>query len=192
MIQFQGVAKGRLSIRPLADCEADVGALARWLSDERVLEFYEGRDNPYDTARVRRKFLTKQERGQTPCIVELDGAPIGYLQFYPIDRATLDKEMGLDPTERVFGIDQFIGEPSLWGQGIGRCMILLILSYLFDREGADRVVLDPVVTNIRAIRCYQACGFERITILPGHEVHEGIARDIQLMGVTPKTVRRQI
>lgn len=187
--QFNGVTDGSLTIRPLTGSEGDLAAMARWLSDPRVLEFYEGRDNPHDVERVRQVFLTEMaEKGQMACIVELDGTPIGYLQFYLVDCEEL-AELGLEPTPGVFGLDQFIGEPGLWGQGVGRRMIRLILGYLFDEEAADRVILDPVVTNLRAIRCYEACGFERIAVLPEHEMHEGKARDVQLMGVTRGTGR---
>ena len=34
------------ALRPLE--ESDIPLLARWLSDEMVLEYYEGRNNPFD------------------------------------------------------------------------------------------------------------------------------------------------
>ncbi len=36
-----------LAIRRMRDDEQDYEVMAKWLSDERVLEFYAGRDNPF-------------------------------------------------------------------------------------------------------------------------------------------------
>ncbi|MGE5560287.1 MAG: GNAT family N-acetyltransferase [Chloroflexota bacterium] len=176
-----------MTIRPMRDSASDLAVMARWLSDPRVLEFYEGRDRPHDVEMVRDGFLRRTEvKGETPCIVEVHGRPIGYIQFYPID-ADEAAEYGLDPGEAVYGIDQFIGEPALWDQGLGRAMVRLMLSYLLGERGAARVVLDPAVDNERAIRCYQACGFRRVKLLPEHELHEGRRRDCWLMAVTRET-----
>jgi aminoglycoside 6'-N-acetyltransferase len=38
--------------------------------------------------------------------------------------------------------------------------ILLLLRYLFQAKGARNAILDPHITNLRAIRCYEKCGFE--------------------------------
>lgn len=170
----------------MTEHDDDLCVMSRWLSDPRVLEFYEGRDNPHDVEMIRHAFIRKTtEKGETPCIVELDRRPVGYLQFYPVDADGV-VEYGLNASETVYGLDQFIGEPDLWGRGVGRAMIRLVLEHLFREQGAQRVVLDPVVENLRAIRCYEACGFRRAKLLPGHEMHEGRLRDCWLMEVTPE------
>ena len=83
----------------------------------------------------------------------------------------------------VYGVDLFIGEPELWDQGIGTKTLSALIGYLFGELGALRVVIDPRVSNARAIRCYERCGFSKIKILPEHELHEGIHRDAWLMSV---------
>lgn len=183
---FTGVADSVLRIRRLTDSPGHVAAMARWLSDERVLACYEGRDNPFDEQKVREVFLESLPPNETACIVEYEGAPVGYLQFYPLDEESR-AEYGYGPAEPVWGTDQFIGEPALWNRGLGTRMLRLILGYLFSMRGASRVVLDPVVTNERAIRAYAKCGFRKVKVLESHELHEGEYRDSWLMEVTPET-----
>ena len=49
----QHVTDGELRIRPLRDLGTDYLLLSHWLSDHRVLAWYQGRDHPFDLARAR-------------------------------------------------------------------------------------------------------------------------------------------
>src|SRR3954468_14416659 len=100
----------------MRDDEEDYRTLARWLTDERVLEFYEGRDQPYDEDRVSNEYSPRvmAAEGVTLCFFVLDGQPVGYAQFYPIkdaERKELELDADYDLTG-VFGTDQFIGIPA--------------------------------------------------------------------------------
>lgn len=158
----------------------DVQDLCRWLSDPAVLEFYEGRDRPLDPETARRCYLSKQGSPVTGCIVEWQGRPIGFAQFYPLDAAE-KTALGYIPAEPVFGMDQFIGESACWNQGIGTRLVAAMVEYLRSVQGAGRVVVDPRLDNPRAIRCYEKSGFRKLRILPAHEMHEGRPRDCWLM-----------
>jgi len=174
---------GDLSLRLMLD--SDCPPMAAWLSDPRVLQFFEGRDNAFDLDRVRQVYapavLTAD--GVTPCILEFEQRPIGFVQYY---RVTEDSkhEYGLAPgadVQHTFALDQFIGEPRLWNRGLGTRAVSLILRHLFECEHARTIVIDPHVDNPRAIRCYEKCGFRKVKILHTHELHEGIMRDCWLM-----------
>ncbi|MBI4338430.1 MAG: acetyltransferase [Chloroflexi bacterium] len=173
-------AANGLRIRLLCERAEDYELLARWLSDERVLEFVFGRDNRYDYAKVVGKYGPRAEgRNRViACILEQAGQPLGYLQFYAVDNAA---EYALETAEGVYGLDIFIGEPELWGWGIGTAVIEALARHLFEDLGATRIVIDPQVTNSRAIRCYEKCSFKRVKLLPRHELHEGEWRDCWLM-----------
>jgi len=185
---FPGIHDGALTIRPLIDCPEDIASLARWLSDEQVLSCYEGRDNPHDEEKVRKVFFEELPDHEVPCLVEWEGRPIGYLQFYRLGPEALE-QFGYAPDSGVYGMDQFIGEPSLWNRGIGSRMLRLMLAYLFEMEGARRVVVDPIVANGRAIRAYEKTGFQKVRFMPAYAWHEGQERDAWLMEVTPQSVR---
>ena len=172
----------------MKDDEADYATMARWLTDPRVLEYYEGRDNPYPIERVRRELSPRllAEEGVTPCFFVLQGEPVGYTQYYVVrepERLEYELDGDADLTG-MYGIDQFIGVPELWGTGIGTRGVSLLLRHLFENLGAREVILDPNVDNPRAIRCYEKCGFRKIKLLRAHEVHEGQTGDCWLMSVT--------
>jgi aminoglycoside 6'-N-acetyltransferase len=167
------IEDGDLLIRPLRDKIADYQSMARWLSNPRVLEFYDGRDQALTLTEVQDKYSPRilNAEGVTPCLIIFQGAPAGYLQFYPTD-------------EGVFGLDQFIGDPDLWNRGLGTRTVSLILRYLFTVQGARKITVDPHRDNARAIRCYEKCGFRKVQILPQHELHEGSYRDCWLMEIS--------
>jgi aminoglycoside 6'-N-acetyltransferase len=174
---------GNLLIRRLRDEAADYRLMSRWLSDPRVLEFYGGRDRPLDedAARARYRENTGDDAVTTGCIIEVDGRPIGYIQYYPWRAYPEDAEaIGLrDPD--AFGIDLFIGEPDLWGRGIGTRTIDLLALNLFDERDATQLTLDPLTTNARAIRSYEKAGFRKVRVVRDTEMHEGQYRDLWLM-----------
>ncbi len=110
MVEFI-LRKGPLAIRRLAEGDSEI--LSRWLSNPQVLQFYGGRDQPYDLERVQLKFYEKD--GISRCIVEWEGVPIGYVQFYPVG-AEEKREYGHIATEGLWGMDQFIGESNYWNK----------------------------------------------------------------------------
>lgn len=179
------IEKDGLRVRRLRDCPEDVAVMARWLSDPRVREFYEGRDNPHDEQKVRAVFIDGTAGSQeVPCIFEWEGRPIGYVQFYPVDD---DGEVyyNCGPGPLTYGVDLLIGEPEFWGRGIGTALLKLVVAHITGELGAGRVVIDPVVTNVRAIRSYEKCGFLKVKVLPDHEFAEGKWTDNWLMIYEP-------
>lgn len=164
----------------MEDSPQDYELLARWLTDERVLAFYEGRDRPFTLQMVKEKFASRVLAGEgiVACIMEYVCRPIGYLQFYPADPA----EYEFEGRGKVFALDLFIGEPDEWNRGFGTRFLQLLLGYLFEQHGADWVILDPHIDNVRAIRAYEKSGFRKIKVLKQHELHEGCMVDCWLMG----------
>ncbi len=147
----------RLRIRKMTYDDLDV--MVTWLNDPRVLAFYE--EPPSDFDRVTRKYGPRIDGNHdvTPCIVEYDDVPIGYLQYYKMQADALKSLDYPSPgNQLLYGIDQFIGEPALWGKGIGTEMIRMTLSYL-EKQGVSKVLLDVKKSNGRAIRSYEKCGF---------------------------------
>ncbi|MET1013829.1 MAG: GNAT family N-acetyltransferase [Paenisporosarcina sp.] len=157
--------------------------LAKWLSDPVVLEFYEGRDNPFDLNKVKHKFFD-QNYDETRCIIEYDGKEIGYLQFYELDDEAISGYGLHASNERVYGMDQFIGEIDFWNRGVGTKLVSATIQYLVDQKQVDKIVMDPQVVNERAIACYEKCGFKKVKILPKSELHEGELRDCWLIEYT--------
>ena len=83
--------------------------------------------------------------------------------------------------EKIYAMDQFIGEPEYWNMGIGAEYCRVVCQYLRTEMDADAVILDPRKNNLRAVRAYQKAGFKIIKELPEHELHEGKKEDCVLM-----------
>jgi len=59
------------------------------------------------------------------------------------------------------------------------------VTYLFRDKGARKIVIDPQARNLRAIRCYEKCGFRKVKLLPAHELRVGKMEDCWLMDLEP-------
>ena len=160
---------------------ADFEDMARWLSDEKVLKYYEGRDNPFDLQKVIEKFqpLTTGEDLTTACIIKEKGNSIGYIQFYPVLYETADYHT--EKYGRPYGIDLFIGEEECRNRGLGPRIIRLMCSYLFSKCRADVVVSDPRENNLRSVAAFRKAGFTKVALLPEGELHEGILETCVIM-----------
>jgi RimJ/RimL family protein N-acetyltransferase len=82
------------------------------------------------------------------------------------------------------------------GRGIGRKAINLVLQQAFGPLGLHRVDLRVLSFNIRAIRCYEACGFrlegiERESALVGGEWHDDWIMAILEQDFDARTAARQ-
>jgi aminoglycoside 6'-N-acetyltransferase len=178
---------GALTFRPIVD--DDVPRLASWLCDPAVGAWWEGTTVVYDDAYVRAEMLHQEHEDHvTQAIVELDGEPIGFQQWYALagEPETMT-EYGLQADDEVFGIDQLIGESRLHGRGIGTRQVSAVTAWLLGPDGprARRVITDPVVENARAVGCYEKAGFRIVQRLPGHEKIDGEPRDCWLMESRP-------
>ncbi len=172
----------RLSVRVLE--RNDAALLAKWLSNPTVLQYYEGRDHPFDIDKVKKVFFDK-ETDVNRCIIEFKGVAIGYIQYYQLDKETqLLYGYPIVAPVTIYGIDQFIGEVNYWDQGIGQLLIRSMVKFLMKHKQANKIVMDPQTWNLRALRCYEKCGFRKIKLLSNHELHEGKYRDCWLIEFT--------
>ena len=172
------IKKSGLVIRNMKNCPNDFKLMVQWLNEPHVSEFY---GKPLDLDEVIEKYLPRiNEDGKiVPCIIEYDGSSLGYLQFYQLTE-TQKLELTLSPNIPTCGLDLFIGTPHCLNQGIGTMSVMAMLEYLME-IGIRRVVLDPLVDNARAIRCYEKCGFRKQRILSHHQLYDGVYLDSWLM-----------
>ena len=122
------ITNGNLKIRTLE--EKDFPLLLKWLSDERVLEFYGGRDKKYDLEKIKEHYSKKWKDELFRIIIEFEGAPIGYGQIYKMYDELYSDYQYPKTEEIVYGMDQFIGEPEYWNKGIGTKYTKMIFDFL--------------------------------------------------------------
>ena len=94
----------------------------------------------------------------------LDAQPIGFAQSYIAFGASGGWwESEIDPGVR--GIDQFLAEESLLGNGVGTCLVKALTSLLFEDRNVTKIQTDPSPRNLRAIRCYEKAGFRKVGVI---------------------------
>jgi len=156
---------GDLTVRAMRDDDDDYEPIVRWRSRPHVHEWWEP-DHPAPDLEEVRAFYGPRTRAEDPttsCIIELEGTPIGYLQFYRWLAWPEEAEMlEVDADEDTFGIDLFIGEAGLIGRGVGTRVVSLICDHLERDHGASSVALTTETTNVRAQRAYEHAGFEKV------------------------------
>ena len=150
------------NIRIITLTEKDFPLMLKWLTDERVLEFYGGRDKKYTLENIKEHYTKEWNSEIIRVIIEYNCKPIGYGQIYKLYNELYKDYNYSNNNEIVYGMDQFIGEPEYWNKGIGTQYIEIVLEFLRKEKNADAVVIDPHKSNLRAIRCYEKAGFRII------------------------------
>jgi len=166
----------------------DIPILARWMSDLRVMEYYVVHPRSVSEEEVRGQFLSKgrdQARDRSTgrfyeyraCIAEAEGRPVAFVQYHTLRYA--DSELfGYPSGRRTYVVDLFIGNPELWGKGLGTRIIDLTRDYLCKARRATRVVANPRADNSRSIRAFEKARFRKVRLL---RVNEKIPWDSWLM-----------
>jgi len=103
--------------------------------------------------------------------IELDGKPIGLIQFHE------------EPTSRYrhASIDLFL-DPAWHGRGLGSAAVRALARHLIAERGHHRLTIDPAAENAAAIRAYEKAGFRPVGVMREYEqASPGCWRDGLLM-----------
>ncbi|MDQ3587963.1 MAG: GNAT family N-acetyltransferase [Actinomycetota bacterium] len=142
--------------------EGDAGALRAIHSTPEVSEWWK---LPSD------EFPFEDHPRLTQLTIDCDGAVVGLIQF--------GEEHEAD--ERHAWIDIFV-DPARHRQGLATDALATLVRHLTEERGHHRIVIDPVVDNEAAVRCYESVGFDPVGVM--HESWrdaEGAWRDCLLM-----------
>lgn len=150
-----------VSIRKMQHSDYEI--MSQWLSTKEVLEFYGDVSAPFTLQQVINKYEPRVngEIPVAPYIVELDDEPIGFMQRYLITDEQKEA-FGYPANFIIIGIDQFIGYPEFFNNGIGTKMIKLFVEDIAQVKEVNRIILDPDVSNLRAIKAHEKCGFQKV------------------------------
>lgn len=165
-----------LVIRRMVDSVDDYDLLVRWRNQPHVRKWWDPDDSPLTREGAIEQYRsdTLPESPSTACIVELQGEPIGFMQFYRWSSYAEDADLvGIPWDEDTWGIDQFIGEPDEVGRGLGTRMVCLLCEYLESRFEASAIVLTTELGNRTAIRCYEKSGFGKVREVLDTDTRDG-------------------
>jgi aminoglycoside 6'-N-acetyltransferase len=93
-------------------------------------------------------------------IAEDDGRPIGFVQLADAHDEESHYWGEVDPG--TWCIDIWIGSPEDRGRGLGTKVMRKAVSRNFEDHGATSILIDPRVSNRRAIEFYERLGFEPV------------------------------
>jgi RimJ/RimL family protein N-acetyltransferase len=153
--------------------EADLSECVGWLNDPEVTEFMETESGGH-TLKTARGWLAQfsdPDSGSRAWAIEADGRHIGNCNL-------TTQEPG---QSAHFGI--MIGDKTAWGKGYGTAATREALRIGFVEMGLHRIHLDTDARNLRAIRCYEKCGFRHEGVLRKARLKRGIWADTVLMAI---------
>jgi RimJ/RimL family protein N-acetyltransferase len=140
--------------------EKDLPLLYQWFQEPHVTQWW---PVPKQEEDFFEHFLKRIRSKDTfPFMVLLNGKPIGYIQYYPLD---ISNNQWLPPMpSTTIGTDQFIGDPNYLGKGYGTHFLKAFIDYLTCTLAADitTIIVDPDPTNYAAIKCYEKVGFKHM------------------------------
>ena len=97
----------RVSFRPMS--EDDLVLMLKWLTDDRVLEFYDGRDKRHTQKTIREHYTEQWADEIYRVIIEYDTIPIGYAQIYRIQGELFDEYDYHETEEKIYAILEKVG-----------------------------------------------------------------------------------
>ena len=86
--------------------------------------------------------------------IEVGGQVAGLIQY----------SEELEPKYRHAAIDVFL-DPALHGRGIGTEAVQRVVRLLTEEHGHHRIVIDPAVENVAAVRAYEKAGFRAVGVM---------------------------
>ncbi len=93
-------------------------------------------------------------------IAELNGRPLGFLQI--IDPAEEESHYWGNMGPGYRALDIWIGEEDDLGKGHGTRMMTWAINRCFQSPDVQAILLDPLVSNVRAHQFYERLGFRFI------------------------------
>ncbi len=163
----------RVRLRPPE--ERDLPLFVRWLNDPEVRYWLQMSEAPELTLEAEQEWYEgmRGDPSRLLWVIETsEGRPIGNLGLFGIDETMGRATLGI-----------FIGEKDCWSQGYGKEAIRQVLRYAFAELGLRRLELHTDEDNLRGVRCYEKCGFQREGLLRAYRPRLGQPVNCWVMGV---------
>lgn len=134
----------------------DAAILSRWDADPAVIA-----SNPNDAGRTDwAAEIALNSPYQDILIFEEEGRPVGVV--CDIDPAREESHYWGECEEGLRALDIWIGEARDRGRGVGTEMMHLALARAFAEPAVKAAIIDPLASNLRAVRFYERIGFRAV------------------------------
>ena len=151
-----------ITFAPLAP--EHLGLLHGWLQQPHVREFW---DDGHRTREQVRAHYSDPDPDNASFVFTLAGLTAGYLQTYRVGSSS-EYGQWRSPRGETWGLDLLLGAVADTGQGHGPQVIRAFIAFWQgQRPHLSRLLIDPDVRNIRAVRAYQKAGFSSVGEVSG-------------------------
>lgn len=132
--------------------ETDAERLAEWWNDGAVMA-HAGFPNGLGTTpeKVAEDIRSDTDDTRRRLIIEYDGTPVGEMNY---------RNKGDNTAEIGIKICDF----SMQDKGLGKILLSMLISSLFEDMGYDKIVLDTNLKNKRAQHVYERLGFKKLRV----------------------------
>lgn len=141
-----------LTVRLRPATPADLPILRAWDEQPHVVAAA-GEDGAFDWETELPRAVDWREL----LIAELEGRPVGFVQI--IDPAREETHYWGDCEPDLCAIDIWLGAETDLGKGLGSEIMRLVIAHCFADPRVTGIVIDPLVSNLRAHRFYERLGF---------------------------------
>lgn len=147
------LAGEKVNLRPLRD--DDLWGRVEWLNDAEILKLFTGtvpsRTYSISDAERWRRNLEADISTIVWAIDTKTGRHIGDIDLHSIDHGAHTAKLTI-----------LIGDRAFWNDGYGSDTIRTVLLFAFLSMSLWTLTLRVYDFNLRAVRCYERCGFKRI------------------------------
>jgi RimJ/RimL family protein N-acetyltransferase len=158
-IAAEEYARVKLEFRPLG--QEDLRLFHEWLQRPHVARWWNERKSYEELAEHYLPSIDGTDPTELYAIV-VDARDVGFIQLYLTrNEPEFAAEMGV--ADDVAGVDLFIAEAELLGQGLGTEVLRAFTRDLvFARHDVTACVADPDVENAASLRAFEKAGYRRV------------------------------
>jgi RimJ/RimL family protein N-acetyltransferase len=128
--------------------KTDLPLFLKWWQDPELIALTSSNFDENEKKLVKYFFQMLENKKNHHYIIKFENKDIGHV-------ALIHKNLN------VFEITIIIGEKRYWNKGIGKQVIKKVLTLGFDKFGYSKSYLEVIPENIRAIKAYESCGFQK-------------------------------
>ena len=133
----------------------DVNSFHKWLYCEHIAKWYT--EPEYWLYEISKR--DKEYSWIKHFIVETEGVPIGFCQYYDYELSGETWHGNMDVKD-TYSIDYMIGEANYLGRGFGKSIVLHMIDKIQKKTAAKKIIVQPEAENRASRNTLLAAGFQ--------------------------------